>query len=380
MTRRLPLQPQLLAVFAVVSLQGPALAAPPSTDTFEVTTGVTHSDNGALSATNKRSVQTLRVVPSWTRRWLRDLDDMSIKLGATLERSSDPDLRLNRTDPAAEWRWQRAGAQSEFGAQLEYRNDSARASALDESGQRVSEDTRTTKGARAQYSYQLSERQTAGVTLSHQRVAFDKRTQADYTNTALAATLKHRLSEFTDATFGVDGSEYSPERSAAAPLATKAQRYGATFTVRHQVSEQLEASGQLGVLRIQRQGQDSIGTWQGSADLTHTAQRFTTRFSAGRSSVIDNRTGGYSVSDSASVRTDLALSDARSVGAQFSWRRTDGVVDTTSRTLGLTYSDQLSERWRLNVNGGRRVLDRQEPTAVTEHYLGAQLTYRTPDL
>ena len=380
MTRRPPLQPQLLAVFAVVSLQGPALAAPPSTDTFEVVTGTTHSDNGALSADNKRAVQSVSVAPAWKRRWLSGQDDVSIKLGATLERSSDPESRLNRTDPAAEWRWQHFGAQSELDTLLEYRNDSARAAALSESGQRVSEDTRTTKGARAQYSYQLSERQTAGVTLSHQRVAFDKRTQADYTNTALAATLKHRFSEFTDATVGVDGSEYSPERSAAAPVATQAQRFGASLTLRRQLSEQLQASGQLGVLRIERKGQDSIGTWQGSADLTHTAQRFTTRFSAGRSSIIDNSTGGYSVSDSVNIQSDLALSETRSVGAQFGWRHTAGLLDTTSRTLGLTYSDQLNERWRLNVNGGRRVLDRQEPTAVTEHYLGAQLTYRTPDL
>ena len=46
----------------------------------------------------------------------------------------------------------------------------------------------------------------------------------------------------------------------------------------------------------------------------------------------------------------------------------------------LSYSAQLNERWRWSLNLSDRVLNRQDAASITERYLGAQITYSTPDL
>lgn len=374
--------PSFLLALGCTASMAVVHAAPPSQQSFSITTGVERDSNITLSAVKDTPVTRWRATPRYERRWFVGAHEWGFNAGAVIERSSDEAASQNRQDPSVGLRWQWSDAISAVNARIGFDDASARATALEETGQVVRDATRSTRSLSGGWTRALSAQDTVGADVSVQDVRFTEQAQVNYRNSALSARYSHRFSELMEGSINLRTSHYSPDTSAQFPLAASSRAHGLTMGVQRQLTPAVSFNGQLGALYFPstRLNPNSTNTWQGNLGLTHEGSFLTSSVSLARATAIDNQAGGYTVNDSLRIQGLYALAENTSVGAVAGIQRADGTQGSDNVSLGLTLNHQLSEHWGFTLNLQHRRTSRDGQPDARSHLVGAQVSYSHPDL
>ena len=378
----LPSCAALSALLGALAGLGLAHAAPPSQQSFSMAVGVEHDSNITLSPVEDVPVTRWRASPRFEHRWFVGQHEWALNLGALIERSTDEAASQNRQDPSVALSWQWGDAVTSWRARAGFDEASARATALEETGQVVRDATRSTRSLSGGWSHALNDRDTLGADVSLQDVRFTEQAQVNYRNSALSARYSRRFSEVMEGSINLRTTHYSPDTSAQFPLAASSRSHGLTMGVQRQLTPAISMNGQLGLLYFPatRTKPNSDNTWQGTLGLTHEGQFLTSSVSLARASAVDNQAGGYTVNDSLRIQGLYALAENTSVGAVAGIQRADGPQTSTSTSLGLNLNHQLSEHWGLSLNLQHRRTSRDGQPDARSNLVGAQVSYSNPDL
>lgn len=348
-----------------------------------MSSGIEHDANPALTSVSKGGVTRLRVSPSYSLLRRDGPDDLSLKLGATLEQSSNTALSRNRRDGTALGEWQHASERTLYVLRAGVEQSALRDALLQETGQLSTTDgTRTTRRADATAVHQLDDIHMLSGSLSARWDRYTSRAAPDGRQYGLNAEFSRAIGPGKDVYLSGSLSSFASD-----PLAPGTSGSLNTLMRGLSIGNRYAAPDdpwswdvRVGASRLS----GATGGTQATAVglLGYKAPRWSAAVSIARQPVPDSLRGTFSPSQQVRVTLDYALTEFTRVALDASYNRTRNTQVDTSRELGLRVSTELSPAWsmalqvrRIRVNHDAIALPTRAGSTVT----GLVFTYLNPD-
>lgn len=378
--RRFP----LLGLSAVWMAAAPGLVLAQSLYQHKVSVdmGLERDSNPTLSTTG-RGVSRLRMTPHYTLLRSDGADDLSLNLGATLERSSDTTLSQNRKDADVRVQWQHAAESTTYTTNAGYQQSALRDALLQETGQQVGVDgTRTVRNLGFSVMHMLDPLYRVSGGLQAQWSSFTGNTMPDSRQLSASAELSRALAPGQEMFVGGELSSYAPDRLPG-QLSQNSVMRSAVIGYRSQIAgSPWDWSVSGGAASYT--GPFSDTTAKGEIRIGYTGERWNTSASWSRQPVTDTLRGSFSQNQQMRLTAEYAWSELTRIALEASHNRTQSTQQDTSKVLGLRVSHDLSPLWSMGLHLSRTQVRRAGASSIgapqaSGHSVGVVLTYTHPD-
>lgn len=348
----------------------------------EVSSGVEHDANPALTSDSKGGVTRWRVSPSYSLLRRDGPDDLTLKLGTTLEQSSNTALSRDRRDGNALGEWQHASEKTLYVLRAGVEQSALRDVLLQETGQLSTDGTRTTRRAEATAVHQLDDIHTLSAGLNARWDRYTSGTAPDGRQYGLNAEFSRAIRPGRDVYLSGSLSSFAsdnlvPGTSGSLHTLMRGLSVGNRYAA---PDDPWSWDVRVGASRLSGATGDTMATAVGQ--LAYKAPRWSAAVSIARQPVPDSLRGTFSPNQQARVTLDYALTEFTRVALDASYNRTKNTQIDTSRELGLRVSTELSPAWSMALQV-RRIRVSQDamalPTRAGSTVTGLVLTYLNPD-
>lgn len=334
---------------------------------------VEHDTNPLLNPGNQKAVTRTIIAPDVTLLGTSGADEFRFGLGVNVERSSDPDIVLDREDPRVLLGWQRETEKGAFGLAAKYVETSTLSTTVLDTGVVAPDGTQKLYSLAGNWKIALTERSTLANDTEYASVNYDIDTLTSYDELATRFTWSYAWSERTElfTRFGV--RHYEPESDA---VVESSDSYTPTVGVNYQFSERFKGSLYAGVNKVSGTGDGPTG--QGGVTLQYTGERVETSFDASRGTVASGD-GGFNEVDDVRGVWSYSIDELSRTGFDASWQDSKGQIPNTLRQYGVWASRELSPFWvaRLSFTYKERQQDGLQD--ANANIIGMTLTYSHPD-
>ena len=337
-------------------------------------TSLEYDSNLPLSATNKKGVSRLIVVPTYDLVGTFGVDEFKAGLGLNIERSSDQITSMNREDPKFLLGWRRLTETGEFGLITRYEEASTRASELLETGLVVNDSTRKTKSLAGNWRTAISELSTLTTDAEYKAVAYDAGTLTNFNNLSAGITWGYAWSERIEPFVRFAVSHYDPEKKTATVVAS--DNYTVTGGVKLKTSEQMEWTVQGGSNTVSAGATNT--SWQGSFAMQYLADRYDVAFNMGRS-VSASGEGGFVESDLIKGTLGYVINERSRAGVGATWQDNKGAIPNTMQLLDASVSHELSPFWSARLYYQHKLRSQNGQPDASGDLLGLTFVYSHPD-
>lgn len=332
-----------------------------------------HDSNLPLSATKKRDVSRLTIVPAYGLVGNYGIDELKAGLSLGVERSSDQSVSMNREDPSLQLGWRHLTETGDFSLTAKYDQVSSRHAELEETGLATADSSRKTWFLGGTWRSAITELSTLTTDAGYKTVRYDAGTQTNFNNISAGIGWNYTWSERIEPFLRVSVSHYDPDK--ATVTAATSDYYAATAGVKVKASEHLEWTAQGGRDRIVARTTNT--GWQGSLAMQYRGDRYDAALNVGRS-VTTSGDGGFVATNRVAGTFSYAVDERSDLGLSASWQDNKGNTPNTMQQLGAWASRELSPFWhaRLYYQHKLRSEDHQ-PDAVGDA-LGVTVVYSPP--
>lgn len=354
----------------------------------EVSTGLEHDSNPGLSPTSKGGVTRWRLSPAYTLLRRDGQDDLTLKLGATLEQSSNTLLSRDRRDGSVHGEWQHTAENTIYGLRGGFDQSALRNVLLQETGQFSTDGTRTTRNIEGLVAHQLDELYTlsGGLSASWNRYSSDT-TVPNGRQYGANAELSRAIQAGRDIYLAGSLSNFRSDSLAPGAPGAGAQG-GMTSTMRSLAvgtryavpDDPWSWDVRVGATHYNAITGNSAAT--ASGQLGYKGARWSTTLSFAHQPVADSLRGTFSPNQQVRASVEYALTEFTRLGLDASYNRTKGLQTDATRELGLRLSSELTPLWRVSLQL-RRVRASHDaialPTRAGSTIAGLVFTYSHPD-
>lgn len=379
MTFALPLR-RSHCIALVLLTGGCTLASTPAfaenwQQSFSMPVSIEHDSNPTLAPNSKADLQRVRIVPDYRLSGTFGVDQISAAVSLQIERATDKAVNLPRQDPSINLNWRRATETGEYGVSTRYQEASTRDSELIDSGLIVRDGTRKTQYLAVNWRSSISEHGSLTVNGDHTSVAYSSATLTDYTNTSLALSYNHKLSERIEPFLRLAMSHYAPQSATGATSDDRTLTGGLQF----KISETLEWTAEAGRRSVSSATSSGSGRWQGSFVLRHAGERHSAMIEASRSSSASG-TGGFVESETMRGNVNYSIDTRVQAGLDASQRNAKGPLPNTMNQIGAWISRELAPFWTARLNYQHKQRLQTGISAASSDFFGLSLIYNHPDL
>jgi hypothetical protein len=160
---------------------------------------------------DEESIWRAILTPGYRLQWKQDENEVLANAILRLERSSDPDISVDREDPTASLQWTRKNPRGEFHLGGVYEEASTRITEFDDTGNLIADGTRTQMLLETVWEHLLTEQSVIGLMGDYRDVSYDKGNFVDYTQAGAGVNYAYRLSEDTISYLQLLGASYEPD-------------------------------------------------------------------------------------------------------------------------------------------------------------------------
>lgn len=342
----------------------------------EVPMGVEYESNPALTSPAS-SVSRWRVSPNYTLLRRDGADELHLKLGATLEQSSDTTLSRNRRDFDGDVQWQHEAERSVYVLRGGIAQSALRNTLLEETGQLVAADgTRTTRSLDASFTHEISPLYSLAGGANARWYRYTVGTVPDSRQIGANLELDRALQPGTSMFVAGSLSSYVPDQTI--PTASSSVLRSINVGYRSRIPGDpwsWEVSGGAGSYS----GPFSDTSVQAAAQVSYEGPRWNASLAYARRPVVDSLRGTFSPNQQLRVSAGYALTEFTRIGVDAAHNRTSGTAPGTTRSVGLQVSTELSPLWRLAVRLRHLQYERGTGSDAGTTVGGIVLTYSHPD-
>lgn len=353
----------------------------------EVSTGLEHDSNPGLSPTPAGGVTRWRVSPAYTLLRRDGQDDLTLKIGATLEQSSNTALSRDRRDGSVRGEWLHTEENTIYSLRGGIDQSALRDVLLQETGQLSTDGTRTTRNIEGFVAHQIDEIHTlsGGLSASWNRYSTDTvpngrqyGANAEFSRaiqTGRDVYLAGSLSNFRSdsvvpgaAGAGVQGGMSSTMRGLAVGTRYVAPDDPWSWDVRVGAAHYGAITGNTAATA--------------SGQLAYKGARWSTALSFARQPVTDSLRGTFSPNQQVRASVEYALTEFTRIALDASYNRTKGLQTDATRELGVRLSSELTPLWRVSLQLRRLRASHDAialPTRAGSTIAGLVFTYSHPD-
>ena len=381
-----PLGVALLAASPWLPLQAQSLYQ----QRLQVSSGLERDSNPGVNTPAKGGVTRWRVSPEYSLLRRDGQDDLTLKLGATLEQSSNTALSRDRRDGNVQGEWQHTAENTIYQLRGGFSQAALRNVLLQETGQLSNDGTRTTRSLEGLVVHQLSELYTVSGGATAQWNRYSGNTAPNGRQFSINGELGRALAPGRDVYLAGAISRFAADSLASSVPGGPVQPANNSTLANLSVGTRYAApddpwfwDARVGAARYR--SSLSAGTSTSAtvvAQAGYKAPRWSLSLSLARQPVPDALRGTFSPNQQARVSAEYLLTEFTRVALDASWNRTKGLQTDTTRELGLRVSSELSQLWTLSLQL-RRVNAAHDAIAVPTRggatIAGVVLTYTHPD-
>ena len=354
---------------------------------LEASVGTEYDTNPGLAAPALGSVSRLRVAPRYTLLRRDGPAELRLKLGATLEQSSDEQLSRHRRDGDGQIEWQREFDTTMLVLRAAYQKASLRDVLLKETGQVSVDGSRTVRTLGATLLHQINPLYTAtgGLEVNWNQFSSNARTP-DSRLVAANGEISRALALGQTVFVAGHLSRFAPDAWPATgttppPAQHNSQLYSMDVGYRSQITDSpWQWQARVGVARYT--GPFSDTTAQGDVSLGYQGERWSASLALAHRPVADTLRGAFSRNDQARAALEYQLTEFTRLGVDASVNRTRSTQTDRSTAFGLRLSSELSPLWRATLALRRTQVDRATSLLATQASgtsVNLFLTYSHPD-
>lgn len=341
---------------------------------------IEHDSNPNMSVGPSPGVTWVRVTPTITTRYVRDVDEFGLDVALTAEKSSNQDVAQDRLDPRFRGFWKHADPLSTTELAVVLDRSALRDLGLTNQVQTGVDGSRTLYGFNGRWTRDLDPRTAISVEGSQEWEEYSGTPTADFRRTTGTARYARAQSERQTWYAVLNGQLYRSEASTATvPDPTPAQRstvIGALAGMDHAFSEAFRLDAAAGPVHFI--DPVSRNSWQAVVKAEYTAERWTAGLNLARMPVVNATFGGLVMSDQLQLRMRYDLGALSHVAVEAGHARES--VARSSRTLvSAAWVRQWTESWQVSVKASVNRQQGPEGTARSNR-IGVVLTYTDPDL
>lgn len=354
---------------------------------IEASTGLEHDSNPGLSPASTGGVTRWRLSPAYTLLRRDGQDDLTLKLGATLEQSSNTALSRDRRDGSVRGEWLHTEENTIYSLRGGIDQSALRDVLLQETGQLSTDGTRTTRNIEGLVVHQLDTIHTlsGGLSASWNRYSSDAvpngrqyGANAEFSRAIQVGRdiyLAGSLSNFRSDSLapGVPGAGVQGGMSSTMRSLAMGTRYAApddpwSWDVRVGATHYTAVTGNTAATA--------------SGQLAYKGARWSTALSFAHQPVADSLRGTFSPNRQLRASVEYALTEFTRVALDASYNRTKGLQTDATREFGLRLSSELTPLWRVSLQL-RRVHASHDAMALSTRagstIAGLVFTYSHPD-
>jgi len=381
----------LLALGAALLASAPWLAAHAQSlyqQTLRVSSGLERDSNPGVNSLPEGGVTRWRVSPEYSLLRRDGPDDLTLKLGATLEQSSNTALSRDRRDGNLQGEWLHTAENTIYQLRGGFSQAALRNVLLQETGQLSNDGTRTTRNIEGLVMHQLSERYTATGGFSAQWNRYSANTAPNGRQFSVNGELSRALAPGRDVYLSGALSRFAAD-SLASGIPGGAVQPASNSTMSNLALGMRYASPDDPWFWDVRAGAANYRATANTntsatvvAQAGYKAPRWNMSLSLARQPVPDALRGTFSPNQQVRASAEYLLTEFTRVALDVSWNRTKGLQTDTTRELGLRVSSDLTQLWGLSLQL-RRVHAAHDAIAVPTRggatIAGVVLTYTHPD-
>ena len=357
---------------------------------LQVATGLERDSNPGVSTPPKGGVMRWRVSPEYSLLRRDGQDDLTLKLGATLEQSSNTDLSRDRRDGNVQGEWQHTAEHTIYLLRGGFSQAALRNVLLQETGQLSNDGTRTTRSLEGLVVHQLSELYTVTGGVNAQWNRYSGRAAPDGRQWTLNGELGRAIAPGRDVYFSGALSRFAADSLASSVPGGLVQPANNSTLGNLSVGTRYASPDdpwfwdvRAGAAHYRSSLSNSTSTSATVvAQAGYKAPRWSLSLSLARQPVPDALRGTFSPNQQVRASAEYLLTEFTRVALDASWNRTKGLQTDTTRELGLRVSSELTQLWTLSLQL-RRVNAAHDaivvPTRGGATIAGVVLTYTHPD-
>lgn len=343
----------------------------------EVPTTLEYDSNPALSTSSAGSVSRWRVAPRYTLLRREGADELDLKLGATLEQSSNTALSRNRQNLDGNVQWQHATERSVYVLSAGVTQVALRDALLDETGQLVTDGTRTSRVLAASVQRELTELYTLSGSVNASWNHYSGTTTPDSRQVGASVEFGRALTPGTSVFASANLSNFVPDT----PFIANSVMRGVTVGYRSNIP------GDPWTWMVSGGGSSYTGpvsdtAAQFAAQAAYQAPRWSASLGFSRGPVTDSLRGTFSPNQQMRAGAEYALTEFTRVGLDLAYNRTRGTLTSATRSVGMRVSTELSPLWRVGFSVRHLQVERSNlfvSTRAASTMASVVLTYSHPD-
>lgn len=345
-----------------------------SQQSINVRAAIEYDDNPSMVATAAEDVWKYRLIPDYKLLHVKDEDELALSVSLILERSSDQNISDDREDPSVSLQWTRMNPLGQFSILAAYAEASTRVSEYEDTGDVISDATRTNYNLGLDWAHAISERLQLNTNIGYRDVAYEgSGSFTDYSDTSLGLSFNYQLDELKTPYIRLTASQYDPDQG----LSESSEQYGLVAGVEWRLSEFFNADFNAGKRYTQATTDDS--GWSASAIFNYEAELLSADFSYSRSSD-PSGSGGYADADNIRLGLGYEWSDYSNLQASLNWRQNQSDTnDTETLKFNFALNRQLSEFWTLSASYQFNQRD-TETTSADGNIAMMSVVYNMPKL
>lgn len=336
---------------------------------------IEHDSNPTMSDDDKRPVWRYTLTPNYSITASDEVSSWFLDAGLRFQRSSNPDISIDREDPTIGAGWKREFERGSLSANARFSQTSTRITEFDETGTGLvqKDGTSKSKSLSVNGSHLLSERWVASAGGSYRQQDFSGSDLNNFSSRGLTLGLTYLYSEKISTSLNYSLSDSKPDAGVAASRTSQDLTLGLNWVA----TPQLTSNFALGINKTSPGGNG----WIGNAGINYDANRqhYIATYARSVNATGVGGAGGFLQSDRITLKYVYDLSDKSTLSTEYSFSRTNSNANNaeTQRLAG-SYSRQLTEYWDLKIDLQRKEL-RSGNRSSEADVAAISLSYRWPE-
>jgi hypothetical protein len=329
-----------------------------------------YDSNPAMALSAPGGVWRYLFEPGYTLARIVGENEFKAGINYLIARSSNEILSPKRNSPSVFLNWLRHSDAGEFGISSRYAEIATRDAGIDAADQVPVDSIRASRAISGKWSKALSERSTLSVDGSYENVSYTGGTFVDYITRSENMSFSYDLSERNTPFLKLSHIDYEPTDDPSL------SSYSNTLFVgwNRKFSDNVDGMLQAGRTKFS----DEKLVTQGAATLRYAGQRTGLGLSAERL-VSPSGLGGFITVKQMSASWSYALSERSKTGIDLGWRETQLETDNINRTASMWLQRDLNSFWELRTYYLRRNFEQVGAYVASSNLLGLSLLYTHND-
>lgn len=375
-----------LFLIAFLVFSNASVYAAPEQD-FNITLGGVYDSNSLVRLGDDSSFQRGTIAPDYQLSWLSDRYELIARARINFQRSSEPELYLDREDPLLDLQWAKLSPRGRFSIAGGYDEISALFSEYEDTRLIRSDATEKKSRLNTGWTHSLSERVQFDFNAGYLGVKFDAGTDTDtggtgyndYNTVATGLGFTYLVDEGSSRYIRLGTSQYEPENPGTdLLLQDESNLYSLTVGSTWKLSDLLGVDTNISFVEVAELEDSSNINWV--AALNYKGGRLSAILNFSRA-IQAGSAGGYRESDNVSTQLAYQWSPSVDIGFSVSWRKNAAAfleeIGNEVRKAEISLDKELSEQWSLITSW--QFVQLKDVFESDAHIFSLSVRYTLPD-